>query len=324
MEIILDENKPTLTQRIYKIKLSFRIITIFITAIFLPLSIFIGVIPFLFEMSNDVFETVICMVIGFGFAIFLIYGCVFLLTYKLVIDDEWLIVSSIKKIRKVNLNEISCYRYISRIGLLLYLSGKMNSITIYPDTESFNEIYKWVTQRFNGCDLMELQNDKDELLKGKESEFEKQNVLEWVRITRNYSYMLNILGLSSGIWLFAFSAYQDVAIIFNIIIPFIAYISVLLSNGLISFNQNLNSIRASVNMAFLIPSTALTFGLYNKQRVFYDVKSWLVLSILAILMSAILLLKSKEYKKSKFVITVTLAVIGFYLYGVILQLKYMF
>jgi len=320
----LDENKSSVTQRSYRFKLSLRTIAVAVTIIFIPVLIFIGILPFLFDIANDSLAIVICMIIGFGFAAFLIYGCVFLLTHKIFIDDEWLIVSYIKKKRKINLNEISCFRYINRIGLLLYLSGKTDAIKIYSDIENFDEIYNWVNQRFNDCDLMELQKDKDELLKGKESEFEKQDALEWVGIARNYSYMLNITGLISGIWLFSFSVYRDVAIIFNIMIPLIAYISVLLSNGLINFNQNLNSIRASVNMAFLIPSTALTFGLYNKQRILYGFDSWLVLSILAVLMSVILLVRSKEYKKSKSLIPITLVAIGYYLYGAILQLKVIF
>lgn len=321
----MDENKPSVTQRSYRIKLSLRTIAVAITIIFIPVFIFIGILPFLFDIANDLLGIVICIIIGFGFAAFLIYGCVFLLTHKIFIGDEWLIVSYIKKKRKINFNEISCFRYINRIGLLLYLSGKQtDAIKIYSDIENFDEIYNWVNQRFNDCDLMELQKDKEELLKGKESEFEKQDALEWVGIARNYSYMLNIIGLISGIWLFAFSVFRDAAIIFNIIIPLIAYISVLLSNGLISFNQNLNSIRASVNMAFLMPSTALTFGLYNKQRLLYDFDSWLVLSVLAILMSVILLIKSKEYKKSKILIPFTLFAIGYYLYGAILQLKFIF
>lgn len=320
----MDENKSSVTQRSYRFKLSLRTIAVAVTIIFIPVLIFIGILPFLFDIANDSLAIVICMIIGFGFAAFLIYGCVFLLTHKIFIDDEWLIVSYIKKKRKINLNEISCFRYINRIGLLLYLSGKTDAIKIYSDIENFDEIYNWVNQRFNDCDLMELQKDKDELLKGKESEFEKQDALEWVGIARNYSYMLNITGLISGIWLFSFSVYRDVAIIFNIMIPLIAYISVLLSNGLINFNQNLNSIRASVNMAFLIPSTALTFGLYNKQRILYGFDSWLVLSILAVLMSVILLVRSKEYKKSKSLIPITLVAIGYYLYGAILQLKVIF
>lgn len=322
--LAMEQERKVFCEKIYRTKLGWRVFTTIGSIILIPLFVYVGLLPFIYEGMDIFLLSLFLIVIGFGFAILLICGVISILNYKIYIGENFITQRYLFKEVKLYFSEITGFRFIPNLGMKLYANDDKAKIEVSLFIEKADELFIWINDSFKSFDLEDIQKEVNELLEDQENEIEKQNTVKKIEIAAKIVKAFNILSMITGLWLLIYPKMYDVAIIINLILPFAAYGIVYLFKGIVFFDESRNTIRPSIYPTLIIPAIALALRAYLDIYVVFQTRLWLIFIGISICLSVIIMLRSKEYKKIKSSVIFFTIILTVYLYGAAMHVNYMF
>lgn len=126
--------------------------------------------------------------------------------------------------------------------------------------------------------------------------------------------ILNILGVISGLWMIIYPKIYVLAALINIAIPIIG-VFIYTRFKYVEFEPKKDSDRPDIFFMILMPSFALWLASLRRINLIYTKQLWIDIAIISVTILVIILLKSEEYKKNKWLIPCIAVIIFIYVHG---------
>lgn len=128
------------------------------------------------------------------------------------------------------------------------------------------------------------------------------------------TFKLNILGVISGFWMFIYARPYVLGALINIAIPIIG-VFIYTRFKYVEFESKKDSDRPDILFMMLMPSIALCLASLTRINLIYTKQLWIDIAIISVTILVIILLKSEEYKKKKWLIPYIAVIIFVYVHG---------
>ena len=199
-------------------------------------------------------------------------------------------------------------------------NGSVNIITesktdfIIHEINDYPQIQAFLENALN-CPVTVVIDQKRKQIEDADAELEMQDSKTKYGIKKTAN-LLNILGTASGLWLIFYPRPIKLVVAVCVIIPIVSLAFYVLNSRLVSFDEkNTHKPATNVLTAIMVPSFALSLVSMIAFDVRYVPKVWVTIIVITIIVSAFLLIKTKEYKRHKSLIIVIPMFIFVYIYG---------
>lgn len=197
--------------------------------------------------------------------------------------------------------------------LTLFIGGRKEKYIIHPYQTAktvyrfFKDIPGISTELLNKNETINENAPK----KYKSSEYKKTE--EYKRVGE-VTFKLNILGFISGLWIFIYAKPYVLAALINIAIPIIG-VFIYTRFKYVEFESKKGSDRPDILYMMLMPSLGLFLASLTRVNLIYTKQLWIDIAIISLTIFVIILLKSEEYKKKKWLIPCIAVIIFVYVHG---------
>jgi len=306
----------------YKFSNKLRLITYIVAPILIGGFGYIGFIPFLkdYGLTGKLFLL--------GLSFFLIFAVIMSIIEavktKLVIKDKQFIKTRIFSIRTLEFNEIEGYR-IDENYIYLIPNNEKKAITVTKNFSDKYELIGFLDSNFKDLDEFDKKEEAKKMLSNKKYGRNKSEILSKVKELKKITKPLNWVATAFALLLWFYPKFYELLVLVNIVIPFIAFLIILKSKGLIHILPDENSNYPTLNSAISFPPlvllirTLFDYDIYSYQNI------WLPLIITsAILIYLLFNFSTDEFKvESKIekliVYPFFSLVIGIFMFAIIIQ-----
>lgn len=250
---------------------------------------------------------------------------------KIIITGESIISISLLGKRELKFEEIKGFNdvviprsVVKYIGVLSKESYNKKDITISNLIENIDDLKFQLTSSIENLDLKKIQeaqekyqNEEKEILKNNDfglSIEERQGKLKNARLTAN---ILNGAGIVLAVWMFFFPKPYKYALIACIALPLITISVIKFWKGLIRIDAEKGSVYPSAIGAIIIPGIVLALRAILDFSIDDYSNIWLPSILIAVVLTAILIIGNKElsFQKGKEYFTILSIAVFIFAYG---------
>lgn len=241
---------------------------------------------------------------------------------KVTLTEQSIDYKNILFSRSIQLNEIKGFRIDDKHLIIEAKTPGVKRIKISKYFGNLGELVDILASKYSDLDELEMGDSYQHIIEDNTFGFsvaERQTQFQNARLSTK---VLNWVAGIIAAWTFFYPKPYLAAIIASMLCPIAAIVLVKLFKGLIHIEEKKNSTHPSVFLAFFIPSMALFLRAMLDLNIYDFEKLWWLLPLVALPLSAVLLLGNREFdwqKGQSFLMAlVVLGITLAYSYGAIL------
>ena len=243
-------------------------------------------------------------------------------------DNELLSHKDSFKIKKDEVNDVEVKSKIRYWTGNIPNNGSVNVVAeqklgfIIHAINNYTQVQDFFESALN-CPVIVSIDQKRKLNEDVDAEFENQDKMTKSRI-RKISAILNTAGTVVGLWLIFYPRPLRLAVCVGIILPIFGLLFYAFHEKLVSFDEGKYSSVPSVITSIVMPALALTIIGLVGFNIIYNGKLWIAVIFATIIISVMVLLKTRKRKKEKSVIFILPIIVFVYCYGAIITSNCLF
>ncbi|TKG93982.1 hypothetical protein EYV94_14600 [Puteibacter caeruleilacunae] len=310
--------------REYKFPKYLKIITFIVAPLLIGGFGYLGVLPFInnYGLGAKIFLILLSLFLIFSIVMAVIEA----VKTKLEIRDGKFIKTRIFSVRILQFDELEGYREDNSYTYLIPNNDK-KAIKVTKYFSGTYELLGFLDSNFRDLDKWDLLKERRKLLNNKKFGRNGKEVKAKVKEAEKITKPLNWIAIATAILLFVYPVYYELLTVVNVVLPVIALVVVLKSNGLIQIISDEGSIHPTLNKCLTLPFLSLLV----RALIDYNVYSYKNVWLPVIVLTGLIIYLIKEYfiedlsKESigvkLFAYAFVVSTIGFFMFGTLIQLN---
>ncbi len=173
----------------------------------------------------------------------------------------------------------------------------------------------WIDKNFKNLDVEDIEQEINEIFKDVPSDMEKDILSDKIDRAFTITKWVNRLAWVVGLWGLFLPRPYTLVIMLNALIIIVSLSLVFIFKGVIDFDEKRNSVKPSVASSLIFPALILTLRGMMDYYIVYSLKFFIILGILSITLSVLVMITTKEYKKSKGIVFFLPIILFVWIYG---------
>lgn len=223
-------------------------------------------------------------------------------------------VVSIFEISEIKIDSKPSIHNKNNMGTITYMrNGKKEKYLIHfiHNAAIVNMFFKDILGLY--VEFIDREKRERDLYQGDFNPFENTDIPQYNRVLK-LTKVCNSLAWISSIWLLIYPRPVYLALGVNLLMPLVGFFIYLRYNTFVELDKYKHRRGISVGQCILFPSLMVALNALNFNIV-YDYKFWLTISMISLIVLALVMVRTKEYRTRKFVIIELSVLIFIYVFG---------
>ncbi len=232
--------------------------------VFLPpmagLFAWLAALPFVGDENQNVITAAALFLVGTGFSAFFLYALASIHLSRIEILPDRIRDIGVFTTRDLMLDEISGFRvlrkqYANTLELVTKSPGKkIKADLVFKNNDA---LLKWASERFADLDAVEYEKEKEDLLGDGIAGGTRGQRADSLERAKSWARLVNGAGFLAALWGFFLPKPYTVCAAVLVLLPITALTLLPAFRGLITFDEERNSLRPSIAFGYIMPVMAL-------------------------------------------------------------------
>lgn len=218
---------------------------------------------------------------------------------KFVIDFDRVKNVSTLGNRELLFTEIKGYRTDDKYIYIESNAPHLKKVKVSKYTSGSAEIEGWLAERYPDLDRAKAEEEKEAIFANNDFGFSVEERTERFNQASSVAKTLNILGGVVGAWVIFFPRPYEIALWCAIAIPLLCLPVIKYYKGLIRIDKRKDSPYPSIFISLLLPCVGVFLRALLDYNIFDHTKIWMPMCVIALVMTAVVIIKNEELKSGK-------------------------
>jgi len=294
-----------MTLKVYKIAKGWAIFIYLFAPLLVGLFGWLLILPFQNGDFSPSFDWIF-IPISIAMIALVVFGVIEVYKGKFIINSDSIKSISSFSNRVLKFDEIKGFT-INEQYIFIEPKNKLNKrIKVSLYTGGYNEILKWLYEKYPNLDLINAIKEEHEILGDDSVGWTKEVRKEKLNRARKTAKIINLVAGIVAAWTFFYPTPYQYSIFIAAAIPIIALIVTKASNGLIRIDEKKGSAYPSVIYAFIYPSVGIMLRALLDYEIFDYKNVWSSVFFITISFLLVLIIKQREitFKKKMDILTI--------------------